>query len=218
MQILTLNLIIFCFAFAASASQYYETFAFLPRDRASERANGIEPIIKINNNPVRLRNQPDTYYDFRKFDSGQGEIFQFSIESGPEGFGCFVGSQEQPYRSHFIKKNKPLEQIIPMANYFHCYALEFPNRDVLIDFINIEGLRGSIVLNTEQGYGSLPIPKHCSHIDSVAIVEEADPYLLCRVDMSDGNYLFMSAQDPELTNISDAKFIGCRIVEGNSNA
>ena len=207
----TLNFFIFCFAVVVSASRYYEVFKFLPRDRATEEANGIQPIITIDDNRVMFENSPNSYYDFKlAFDAK--EISRMTVENGPEGFGCFIGSLGRPYRSHFVTKGRDLERAVPSADFVHCYALEFPERDVLVDVLNLEGVRSSIVLNTEQGFGSLPIPRNYRYISSIALVEEPDSNLMCRVDFSSGDPLFMSAQNRELMSISDAESIGCRFL------
>lgn len=209
-----LNFVVLCLATSVSAAQYYEISKFLPRDQAIERANGNEPIIIVNSNKVSLDDILHSHYDYKSFFSPL-EISRFTIEYGPEGFGCFIGSGEEPYRSHFITRNRALEETVPRADYVHCYALEFPTRDVLLDAVSMEGMRSSIFVNAERGFRSLSVPISNSYISSIALVEEADVGLSCRIDLSNGEQLLITRENPELTNLTGLKFIGCRFNDNN---
>ena len=206
--IIVSNILILCCQMVIS-SQHYDGFAFLPRNARTESATGIEPIVS-SRNETAVFPKTTTHYNFKLFFRSE-DIFDLAVENGPDGFGCFLGSQQQPYRSRFIEKGESLEQPFRNADYIHCYALQFPRRDVLIDVMNLEGMRSSIVVNTTRWFSSLPVPRHYSYITSIALVEEPEQRLTCRLDLGDGTYVYLNRQTPELTNISEAEAIGCSV-------
>ena len=195
------------------SSTYYNEFNYLRRNAYSEKYYGIKPIVKLDNEPFQL-SKTATFYDF-KFEFEPKEISALAVDSGPFRFGCFIGSSEPPYRSRFIGVGESLEQPFPHAEFIHCYALEYPKRDVVIDVMNTEKMRTTIVVDPRKKFRSLFIPSHYSDITSIALVEEQELELVCQLELSRGRYYYLDWYSPEINFVTGARAIGC--IRSDSN-
>ena len=149
---------------------YFSDSRYLARSPILERENGLEPLMEVN---VGIRTFPREllYYDFRG-NRSPIDIRNAKILTGPDGFGCFFASAEEPYRSMFFSKRTALQEPYENATYAHCYALDNPERDLLLHSLDATGWHSSIVIDFTQDFDSLRVSSEYFNLPSLSLVEE----------------------------------------------